>query len=89
MKKRKNSRGELNFWQPSSDLMTGLVLILILIIILLLLYLLYTPESIEGDLTNGTTADTDDYDGYGSTDLSTEGNTWDQRGDSYDDGSGN
>lgn len=89
MKKRKNSRGELNFWQPSSDLMTGLVLILILIIILLLLYLLYTPESIEGDLTNGTTVDTDDYDGYGSTDLSTEGNTWDQRGDSYDDGSGN
>ena len=88
MKKRKNSRGELNFWQSSFDLMTGLVLILILIIILLLLYLLYTPESIEGSLTSGATADTEDYDGYGSTDLSTEGNTWDQRGESYDDGSG-
>ncbi len=89
MKKRKNDRRELNFWQPSFDLMTGLVLILILIIILLLLYLMYTPESIEGDLTNGTMADTEDYDGYGTTEESAEGNTWDQRGDSYDDGSGN
>lgn len=89
MKKRKRNRGELNFWQPSSDLMTGLVLILILIIILLLLYLMYTPESANGDLTNGTTESTNDYDGYGSTESAGEGNTWNQRGDSYDDGSGN
>lgn len=35
---------EYNFWQPATDLMTGLVFILMLLVALLGLYLLYTPS---------------------------------------------
>lgn len=53
-------RGEegISFWQSSSDLMTGLILILLLIIALLVLQMMYTPASKEGDVTNGESAGT-------------------------------
>lgn len=47
--KDKNQGEDFNFWQPATDLMTGLVFILMLLVTLLGLFLLYTPaeEQIE------------------------------------------
>lgn len=42
--KNKKQHETPDYWQPSSDLMTGLVLVLILVIMLLLLYLMRIPE---------------------------------------------
>ncbi|WP_130837080.1 MSCRAMM family protein [Lachnoclostridium sp. Marseille-P6806] len=85
MKKRNKRHGEeINFWQSSSDLMTALLLILLLIMILLLLYMLYTPATIEGDITNGYTDTTE----TGATEEKSEGNSWDQIGESENDGAG-
>lgn len=47
--KRKKSSGSFEVWQPTSDLMTALVLLLLMIIVLLLLYLVQYPENQEID----------------------------------------
>ena len=43
-KQRKDSHNGIDFWQPSSDLMTALLLIMMLIIALLLLFLIHVPQ---------------------------------------------
>lgn len=44
MRKKKKNEHEIDFWQSSSDLMTGLILVLLLIIALLALLLLRRPD---------------------------------------------
>ena len=45
MKKRKQRKtDEISFWQPSSDMMTALILVLLLVILLLILYLMRIPN---------------------------------------------
>lgn len=39
-RRRKDQNGEYNYWQPATDMMTGLVFVLMLIVALLGLYLL-------------------------------------------------
>ncbi|MBR2766197.1 MAG: hypothetical protein IKE03_09485 [Blautia sp.] len=55
MRKRKQKfhQEEINFWQSSSDLMTGLLLILLLVIILLVLFLLQLPDQEFVDMWAG------------------------------------
>ena len=63
MKKKKPMHQEdINFWQSSSDLMTGLLLILLLVIILLVLFLLQLPDQEFVDM----------WVGGGITELTTE-----------------
>lgn len=40
---------ELNYWQPTSDLLSGLMLVLMLVIVLMGLYLIHIPEDTEID----------------------------------------
>ena len=73
MKKiKKRNDEELNFWQPTSDLMSGLVYILMLIIVLLGLYLVQLPEFDEIDPDLGNT-----YDGVPSP-TPTPWDDWDE-----------
>ena len=44
---RKRNQGEIDYWQPTSDLLISLLLVLLLVILLLGLYLLHTPETIN------------------------------------------
>ena len=54
-KPKKRSEEELNYWQPTSDLMSGLVYILMLVIVLLGLYLMQIPEFDQPDADLGDT----------------------------------
>ena len=51
MKKNKKKRnlGEIDYWQPTSDLLISLLLILLLVIAMLGLYVLQIPDMIIGD----------------------------------------
>ena len=75
MKKPKNSRkpgdeGEYNFWQPATDMMTGLVFILMLLVALLGLYLLNTYSGYrEGDVPKQETEAEQQADGRGWTET--------------------
>lgn len=46
-RRRKDQNGEYNYWQPATDMMTGLVFVLMLIVALLGLYLLVTIQDIN------------------------------------------
>ena len=89
---RKQGRdGEYNFWQPATDLMTGLVFILMLLVALLGLYLLYTPSLFDA-MEPSTEAlaeeqgDVPETGGYGEL----EGDGADEEeGDGYGDGEDN
>lgn len=89
---RKQGRdGEYNFWQPATDLMTGLVFILMLLVALLGLYLLYTPSLFDA-MEPSTEAlaeeqgDIPETGGYGEL----EGDGADEEeGDGYGDGEDN
>ena len=48
-KKAKQTEGELNYWQPASDMFSALMLILMLVILLLCLYLVHIPDTSEID----------------------------------------
>jgi len=65
MKKNKGNE-DYNFWQPATDMMTGLVFILLLVIVLLGLRLLYAPDLKEQKITETETG------GYGTTESETE-----------------
>lgn len=54
-KPKKRNDEDLNFWQPTSDLMSGLVYILMLVIVLLGLYLMQIPEFDQPDPDIGDT----------------------------------
>ena len=70
MKKRRNEpESEYNFWQPATDMMSGLVFVLILIIALLGLYLLsdYTGyEEAPSSSEEAASSEVNDDDGRGS-----------------------
>lgn len=66
--KKKREEGEYNFWQPATDMMTGLVFILMLIIMLLGLYLLDSYGDTEELNSNVSSEAANDYDGYDDTD---------------------
>lgn len=62
-KRKKNQDGEYNYWQPATDMMTGLVFVLMLIVALLGLYLLsdYTGyDHEETEAAQETTQPPDD-----------------------------
>lgn len=85
---KKRERGEYNFWQPATDMMTGLVFILLLLVALLGLFLVYTPEQ-EAETaaeTQETGRDDEEGDSYGEyeTEPETEAETWED----HDDGGG-
>lgn len=48
-KKNRQPEGELNYWQPASDMFSALLLILMLVILLLCLYLVHIPDNDEVD----------------------------------------
>lgn len=54
-KPKKRNDEDINFWQPTSDLMSGLVYILMLVIVLLGLYLMQIPEFDQPDPDEGDT----------------------------------
>ena len=54
-KPKKRTEEDLNYWQPTSDLMSGLVYILMLVIVLLGLYLMQIPEFDQPDPDLGDT----------------------------------
>ena len=88
MKKPKNFRkpgdeGEYNFWQPATDMMTGLVFILMLLVALLGLYLLNTYSGYrEGDVPKQETEAEQQADGRGwiETEGQRESNDHDSNG---------
>ena len=57
--KQSSGREKMNFWQPTADLLAGLVLLLLLIILLLVLYLIQVPDSaiINQWLAGGSTGE--------------------------------
>lgn len=63
-KKKRGSEEEISFWQPASDMLSGLLLILMLVILLLGLYLVHIPEYDQPDPYIGagdkTAGDSDD-----------------------------
>ena len=68
-KRRQDPDGEYNFWQPATDMMSGLVFVLILIIALLGLYLLsdytgYEEAPSSSEAASSSRENTDD--GHGS-----------------------
>lgn len=68
-KRRNEPESEYNFWQPATDMMSGLVFVLILIIALLGLYLLsdYTGyEEAPSSSEQAASSHVDDDDGHGS-----------------------
>ena len=52
-RRRKDQNGEYNYWQPATDMMTGLVFVLMLIVALLGLYLLSDYTGYKYDETEG------------------------------------
>ena len=63
--KRKRSNEELNFWQPATDMFSGLVLILLLVILLLSLYLANISDDDQPYPDSGSAASSS-YDGVGA-----------------------
>ncbi len=55
-KRKRQGQGEIDYWQPTSDLLISLLLVLLLVIVLLGLYLLYNPEVLVGDPWPGDAA---------------------------------
>lgn len=54
MKKRKKKEAQgIDFWQPTSDMMTAMFVMLLLIILLLMLYLMWVPDNQEIDPDKG------------------------------------
>ena len=60
-KSTRKHEGDINFWQPTSDLMSGLMYVLMLVILLLGLHLMQLPEHHELDPNLG-----DSYNEYAS-----------------------
>lgn len=84
--RKKREQGEYNFWQPATDMMTGLVFVLILIIMLLGLYLLDSYGKTEELNLNTSTEEADEDDGDGDDDDDDDG-SW-VRNDATGDGDG-
>ena len=88
-KRRQDPDGEYNFWQPATDMMSGLVFVLILIIALLGLYLLsdytgYEEAPSSSEAASSSQEDTDD--GHGSWYHDEDHGTGDGNGDGRGDG---
>lgn len=81
--KKHNNHEELNMWQPTADLMSGLMYILMLVVLLLGLYLLQIPEETEIDPYPGDSYDGGGWYGDGHTPTPTPTYTPD-----FDDGGG-
>lgn len=64
-KRRKRTNEELNFWQPATDMFSGLVLILLLVILLLSLYLSNLSDDDQPYSDSGS-AVSSSYDGVGA-----------------------
>jgi len=61
----RKDEGEFNFWQPATDMMTGLVFILMLIVALLCLYILGDYSGYEDQYSSSVASHIDDYEGWG------------------------
>lgn len=88
-KRRNEPESEYNFWQPATDMMSGLVFVLILIIALLGLYLLsdYTGyEEAPSSSEEAASSHVDDDDGHGSWYHDDLHGTGDGNGDGNGDG---
>ena len=88
-KRRNEPENEYNFWQPATDMMSGLVFVLILIIALLGLYLLsdYTGyEEAPSSSEQAASSQVDDDDGRGSWYHDDQHGTGDGNGDGDGDG---
>lgn len=87
--KRRRSDDELNFWQPATDMFSGLMLVLMLVILLLALYLVNMPEHPEADSEPGIVMATPEgaNDGIGAVIKRPETNTGGNPDDSGDGGS--
>ena len=57
LKKKLNDNAEFNFWQPTSDMFSALLLVFMLVILLLGLYLVHIPDQKEIDPNWGDAAD--------------------------------
>lgn len=67
MKRNKQPASKFNFWQPATDMMSGLVFVLILVIALLCLYILYDYTGYEeypASSYDASSYDDDDWDGW-------------------------
>lgn len=73
-KKKTRNLGEIDYWQPTSDLLIGLLLILLLVIAMLGLYVLHIPDIIMGDL----------WPGDSNEEFLEEGNSYETGDDEYD-----
>ena len=62
-KKRRNS-SEIEYWQPTSDMLISILLILLLVILLLGLYLNYVPDDYDPNKGDGPPESTTQYDGH-------------------------
>lgn len=61
----RKDEGEFNFWQPATDMMTGLVFILMLIVALLCLYILGDYTGYQEESSSSVASHIDDYEGWG------------------------
>lgn len=65
MKKRKRrNQGEIEYWQPTSDMLISILLILLLVILLLGLYLKYRPNVYNINRGSGPEEASTEYDGH-------------------------
>ncbi|MBR1584274.1 MAG: hypothetical protein IJ662_01885 [Clostridia bacterium] len=70
-KRKKRGDESLNFWQPASDLLSALLLVLMLVILLLGLYLVHIPENSEIDPYYGDALGGGDNESGGASPLPT------------------
>lgn len=63
-KRKKRNQGEIEYWQPTSDMLISLLLILLLVILLLGLYLKYRPNVYNINKGKGPAEATTEYDGH-------------------------
>lgn len=67
--RKKRNLGEVDYWQPTSDMLISLLLILTLVISLLGLYILYIPDQILGDPWPGDADSEAVHEGYDEEDV--------------------
>lgn len=86
--KRRRPDDDLNFWQPATDMFSGLMLVLMLVILLLALYLVNIPEHQEVDSEPGNVMATPEgaHDGIGAVIKRPETNTGGNPDDNGDGG---
>ena len=52
-REKKHHSNEIDYWQPTSDMLISLLLILLLVILLLGLYILHIPEQMKHGYKDG------------------------------------